>query len=49
MFEETIFHPTSGEKGYFVSEKDAEFIKVLVADFKFNRLTSVEQEYEVAQ
>ena len=49
MFSETIFHPVSGEKGYFVSEKDAEFIKVIVADFKFNRLTSLEQEYGVAE
>ena len=42
MFEENIFHPVSGEKGYFVSEEESKFIKALIADFRYCRLSTIE-------
>lgn len=42
MFDETIFHPVSGEKGYFVSEEEAEFLKAVVSDWSSKNLASVE-------
>ena len=42
MFENVIFHPVSGEKGYFVSEEEAKFIRAVVSDFRYNRLAAVE-------
>ena len=42
MFEQVIFHPQSGEKGYFVSEEEAEFLKTVVSDWSSKNLASVE-------
>lgn len=42
MFNETIFHPVSGEKGYFVSEDEARFLRILAEDFKDNKLALIE-------
>ena len=37
-----IFNPHSGERGYFVTEREMVFIKAIISDFKVNRLSSVE-------
>ncbi len=42
MFNDKIFHPVTGEKGYFVSEEQARFIQALLDDFRFNRLSLIE-------
>lgn len=41
---ETIFHPVSGEKGYFLSERDAKIVKTILADFQYTKLASIENE-----
>ena len=42
MIDETIYHPVSGEKGFFLSEKDAKILKVILADFQYSKLASIE-------
>ena len=39
---ETIYHPVSGEKGVFLSEKDAQIIKSVLQDFASTKLASIE-------
>lgn len=39
---ETIFHPVSGERGIFLSEKDAKIVKSILEDFTSTKLASIE-------
>lgn len=41
---ETIFHPVSGEKGYFLSESDAELVKAVLSDFRHSRMQMLEHQ-----
>ena len=41
---EEIYHPVSGEKGYFLSVQDAKIIKSVLADFQNTKMASVEYE-----
>lgn len=35
---EKIFHPVSGEKGYFATEKEKNLIDAVLSDFAINQL-----------
>ena len=41
---EKIYHPVSGEEGYFLSVKDAKVIKSILADFQMTKLATIENE-----
>ena len=35
---EKIFHPTSGENGYFCSEQEKDLIDAIITDYSMNQL-----------
>ena len=37
---EKIFHPVSGEKGYFATEQEKTLIDAVILDFKINQLVT---------
>ena len=47
MFDNIIYHPQTGEKGFFVPEKDAELLKLIISDFKKNQMAIIMHQFGV--
>lgn len=44
---EKIFHPVSGESGYFASEKEKTLIDAIFRDYAINQLVVTESSHDV--